>query len=76
MNLTRDRAAEVNSGSKTTELPKIRLRGSIFYYTPRPQFIPQVDRTAWPTIELIYRGSIYQRQIKPLKLGQSRYWRC
>jgi hypothetical protein len=60
------------------ELPKIRLRGSIFFYTPRPLTNPRLQyakrleqkagfrptsETAGKTVTLIYRGRTYERKL-------------
>ena len=59
----------------TTDRPKIRLRGSIFLYTPRPMAIIHKagdikDReveTDGQTVTLIYRGHTYERTLQPSK---------
>jgi hypothetical protein len=57
------------------ELPKIRLRGSIFFYTPRRlpfAFAKRLEKkagfrstseTAGKTVTLIYRGHTYERKL-------------
>jgi hypothetical protein len=55
------------------ELPKIRLRGSIFFYTPRRlPFAKRLEKkagfrstseTAGKTVTLIYRGHTYERKL-------------
>jgi hypothetical protein len=53
--------------SNATDRPKIRLRGSIFFYTPRPILIAEAVETDGATVPLIYRGNTYQRKLKTPK---------
>jgi Domain of unknown function (DUF4278) len=45
------------------DLPKIRLRGSIFFYTPRPRANQRANKTDGKTIALCYRGNTYEREL-------------
>lgn len=45
------------------DLPKIRLWGSIFFYTPRPLPNPRARKTDGKTSALCYRGSTYKREL-------------
>jgi hypothetical protein len=65
----------------TMDLPKIRLRGSMFFYTPRPLTNAQLPQaglllkerlrqrptivTDGQTVALIYRGHTYERKLQP-----------
>ena len=53
------------------ELPKIRLWGSIFFYTPRP--LPRSRKTDGKTSTLCYRGSTYERELPtpPVKINET-----
>lgn len=44
------------------DLPKIRLRGSIFFYRPRPVSVRSVNADG-KTQTLSYRGNTYQREL-------------
>jgi hypothetical protein len=65
MNLFRSNTSTVPTpielGLAPTALPKIRLRGSIFFYTPRS--IEITAETGATTVSLIYRGHSYNRQM-------------
>ena len=45
------------------ELPKIRLRGSTFFYTPRPFAGSRSSKTDGKTTAFCYRGSTYEREL-------------
>jgi hypothetical protein len=51
------------------DLPKMRLWGSIFFYTPRPLPNPRASKTDAKTIAFCYRGNTYERElpIPPVK---------
>jgi Domain of unknown function (DUF4278) len=47
----------------TMDLAKIRLRGSIFFYTPRPLTNARSIETEEKTVALSYRGNPYEREL-------------
>ncbi len=61
--------APIPVDSTSTTQPQIKLiyRGITFDYTPSPQEIFEEIKTDCPTVNLIYRGNIYERKLRPSK---------
>lgn len=59
----------IQIGFDILHLPKTQLiyRGSTYNYIPPRTVISREDRSGWPTVTLIYRGTAYQRKIQPPK---------
>jgi hypothetical protein len=51
----------------STDQTKIKLfyRGNTFDYIPRPVMISKENEADWPIVTLYYRGTTYERKIKP-----------
>jgi hypothetical protein len=51
----------------STAQPKSKLfyRGNTFDYIPRPVMISEEDEADCPIVTLCYRGTTYERKIKP-----------
>jgi hypothetical protein len=56
---------QIELGGDATDRSKLRLRGSKFFYTPRPIVVAKVDLTEWSSVTLIYRGNTYERKLQP-----------
>ncbi len=52
------------ANTKTIDQPKIRLRGSVFVYSPKPIITTEDKGIEGSTITLIYRGNTYERKLQ------------
>ena len=66
-------SAQIQLGSNSTNLPKIKLicRGHTYDYTPRPVVVSEEGETDGSTVTLVYRGNTYERKFQPLKPYQN-----
>jgi len=58
--------AAIPFGSNSTTQPKIKLiyRGQTFYIPPPVEIFEEI-KTDCPTVNLIYRGNIYEHKLRP-----------
>jgi hypothetical protein len=83
MNLIRSNSATILTqmpvdSAAIENRPKIALRGSIFFYTPRPAVLAKADETNCLIVTLIYRGNTYKRKLpasKPYQQPRTINWR-
>jgi hypothetical protein len=52
------------AGYQAIDRPKIRLRGSIFVYSPRTIVTTEDKGIECATVTLIYRGNTYERKLQ------------
>jgi hypothetical protein len=66
------------ANTTTIDRPKIRLRGSIYVYSPRPIVTTEDKGIEGATVTLIYRGNTYERKLqfpKPYQQPRALNWR-
>lgn len=61
---------QVNCDSAPQPQYKLIYRGNTINYTPCPLVVAQEDKTDGLTVNLIYRGNTYQRQMPALQSYQ------